>query len=129
QSSWVAPDAGFESLVGFDAESDTLWFTGAPDPTHNVLFKVTGGQAPVAVASPLEGKGVHVARLASKAGLLLVTGTTLQSMPQTWVVGVDGAVKGELPSLARTPALNIHATVQRVGEGEGFWTTVIRPEG
>src|SRR5690606_27642036 len=92
-------------------------------------FKVTGGQAPVAVASPLEGKGVHVARLASKAGLLLVTGTTLQSMPQTWVVGVDGAVKGELPSLARTPALNIHATVQRVGEGEGFWTTVIRPEG
>ncbi|HLT30973.1 MAG TPA: DPP IV N-terminal domain-containing protein [Myxococcaceae bacterium] len=127
-SSWVPPSAGFESLVGFDPGSDTLWFTGAPDPTRNALFKVTAGGAPVEVASPLQGPGVHVARLAAKAGLLLVTGTSLESMPQTWVVGVDGAVKGELPSVAWTPKLKLNATVQRVGEGEGFWTTVIRPE-
>jgi dipeptidyl-peptidase-4 len=126
-SSWVKPDAGFDAMVGYDAANKTLWFTGLPDPTQNALYKVVDGGKPQRIATPVKGEGWHLARLSAKGKLVLVTGSSLSQMPRTWVLDASGASRGELPEVAREPAITVRASVQKVGPGDGFWTAVFRP--
>ena len=127
QASWIPPSANFDSLVGYDEGTQTLWYTATPDPTHNALYRVKAGGAPEPVPSPLGEQGFHTAGLGAKGSLLIVIGTSLEQMPRTWVLGTDGAVKGELPSVAATPPFKLNTSVQKVGPGEGYWTQVFRP--
>jgi dipeptidyl-peptidase-4 len=50
-------------------------------------------------------------------------------MPQTTVHKADGSLLGELPSAAETPPFTPQVSYQKVGDGPGFWTAVIRPHG
>jgi dipeptidyl-peptidase-4 len=122
----VPPALGFEDLAGHDREADTLAFTAAPDPTRNVVMVVRGGGAPEEV--PLPGPPAnHRAVLSERGGALVVTRVSEAAPARTSVVGLDGKVLAELPSVAEEPPVVTNLQLRKVGPGEGLWTALVLP--
>ncbi|MCI0569259.1 MAG: DPP IV N-terminal domain-containing protein, partial [Myxococcaceae bacterium] len=128
-STWVKGEAGFADLVGVDEATDTLYFTGSPNPTETLLWRVRAGGAPERVATPDAGPASVGGALGAQGRLLVVTTSTLTAMPRTFVLRADGTPVGQLPEVAAEPPLKVNASVQKVGEGEGHWTMLVKPEG
>ena len=128
KASWVKPGAGFVSLLGFDAASKTLFFTGGTNPTAQVPFKVVDGGAPVPLTNAgwSEGRAVVQGKLTGDGKFLALTHTTLQSMPKTSVLSVEGARSIVVPSVAEEPSLPLTAEIFQL-ENDGAWVEVIRP--
>lgn len=124
----VPPAAGFRELVALDTARREAVFTAGTHPARSAVFRV-----------PLEG-GATTA-LADEPGLntaLIAPGTDVwvrgfagpQAMPRSFVMARDGRVLGELPSVAEEPGVQPRAEIIRAGEGEGegFWSLVVRPQ-
>ncbi|MFZ5445408.1 MAG: DPP IV N-terminal domain-containing protein, partial [Myxococcota bacterium] len=122
-ASWVKPDAGFGSLVGFDPATKTLFFTGDPNPTQALLWKVVDGGAPQLVKTP----GANVfAHLTGGGGWLSVMHVSAQSMPKHLVMKADGTGAVDVPSVALEPSLTLSMEVLQL-ENDGPWAAVIKP--
>lgn len=128
-ASRVPPEAGFADWVGYDDAEDALYFTGSPDPTQARLWRVRGEGRPERLPTPAgDAPATEAVKLSVKGRLLLVTASSLAALPRTHVLRLpDFAPAGTLPSVAQEPAAMPATRVQRVGEGEGFWTAVTRP--
>lgn len=125
-ASWVKPEAGYAALVGFDAPTKTLYFSGGPNPTERHLYRVVDGGAPQRVPGPLTGPALEDATLIG--GHLVVTSTSLERMPVTHVLKLPGGeVVAEVPSVAVEPTLELKAEVRQLPD-DGAWTMVLRPK-
>jgi dipeptidyl-peptidase-4 len=56
----------------------------------------------------------------------VVTSTTLERKPRSTVQNEKGFA-GELPSVAIEPGFTPNVTIQKVGNGDGFYTAIVRP--
>ncbi len=127
KSSWVKPGAGYVNLLGFDAASKTLFFTGGTNPTAQVPFKVIDGGAPIPLAGGWsEGRAVVLGKLTGDNKFLAFSSTTLQSMPKSSIVSIDGSRTVLVPSVAEEPSLRLTAEIFQL-ENDGAWVEVIRP--
>lgn len=123
----VVPGAlNFAELAGVDAEG-TVWFTGAPDPTQTVLYRVRRGGAPEPVAAGEAGPASRRAVVGRAPGVVAVTWQTLRALPRTAVFDGDGRRLAELPSVAEEPPFTATTELRKVGDGEGLFTAVLRP--
>jgi dipeptidyl-peptidase-4 len=126
KATWVPPSAGWESWVGFDARSRTLYFTGSADPTEALLWRVREGQAPERFPGG-EEQAWQEGGLSKDGQLLVVNSTSLTQMPKTRVLKADGSVVGELPSVAVDSPVTPRVEIRKVGEGQGFYAAVLKP--
>jgi dipeptidyl-peptidase-4 len=67
--------------------------------------------------------GIHAAAVAKSSDLLVLTSTSLDSLPQSVVRG-DEKHLGTLPSVALEPPFKPNVTVEKVGD---YWTAIVRP--
>ena len=101
---------------------------GFNDPTyqHMVSFRFTQPNAPF-IWNP-DGPGFDTAAISDDETLLVLTSTTLKLMPKTTVRGLFQVAQiRELPSIATEPPFAPNVTIQKVGDGEGYWTGICRP--
>ena len=131
RASWVGPEHGFATMVGFDERRRWLWFTGGADPTSAELFLVKDGAPPPERVATGEGPGVVDAALSQDGSRLLVTRATSSEMPRDAVHAVCegglGARIADLPSVALEPPFAPATEIAKVGGGEGVWASVTRP--
>jgi dipeptidyl-peptidase-4 len=107
-------------------------FAAGGGPTERRLFRVRAealrrskGQAPV--MDVLSEKETWSSAVFNKNhGAHVLTSTTLERMPRSTVQNEKGFA-GELPSVAIEPDFTPNVTIQRVGDGDGFYTAIVRP--
>ncbi len=129
RASLSPPAAEFVELVGVDGRKGLVWFTACgDDPTQERLFRAPLAGGPAEEVRLGEGPAQVSARLSDDGETLLVTRAAERQMPATSVHRAgDGARLLELPSVAIEPPLELRSQVRKVGAGDGFWTTVVRP--
>ncbi len=127
-ASWVKPEAGLDKVVGFDAATKTLYFTGGPNPTANALFRVVAGGAPELVKTPAAPLSLSVATLTGDGKRLAVTHTSTRAMPATAVVDPATGAATPVPSVAVEPQLQVNLEIFQL-EGDGPWAAVLKPRG
>src|SRR5262249_15155952 len=71
--------------------------------------------------------GIHTASFGKNHKIYVQTDTTLTAMPKATVRRADGTLIGELPSVAENPPFVPKAEILKVGEGEGFYASIVRP--
>jgi dipeptidyl-peptidase-4 len=125
-SSWVPVAARYDEWVGFDEASGWLYFTAQPEQPESVVMRVREGGQPEVVPTGHEGPRVQQAALSKENARLVVTTSTPTTMP-VWEVFGEGKRVGELPSVAEAPPFMPKVELRKVGEGEGFWSAVLRP--
>lgn len=129
-SSWAKPDSGFNLFVGLEEATNTLFFVGSPDPTEQVLWKVTRGQKPERIPLQLPDKdsehGWQLAVMSKDSKLFVVDTHASQSMPRASVFRADGSKVGDLPSVAEEPAFKPNVSFRQVGEKK-FWSALVLP--
>jgi dipeptidyl-peptidase-4 len=116
---------GFHAIVHADAKTGQVVFSASTDPTQAHLFKrpITGGKT-----IPLTKEtGLHSATFGKSSGVYVHTSSLLDAMPRSTVHKADGTLVGELPSVAENPPFAVKQEILKVGEGPGFYATVIRP--
>jgi dipeptidyl-peptidase-4 len=116
---------GFQGLVDVDEKTGQVVYRASPNPTQAQLFRkpLTGGPA-VALTTD---EGVHSAAFSKDHSLYVHGFSTLHGMPKATVHKADGSVVGDLPSVAEDPPFVPRAEVVKVGDGDGFYASVIRP--
>lgn len=125
-ASWVKPAAGFGALVGFAPASKTLFFTGGPNPTTELLFKVVDGGAVEQVKTPGEPLSMIAAKLTGGDGFIALWHTSSKAMPRNVVMRVDGSEPVEVPSVAIEPSLKLSMEIFQL-ENDGPWAAVLKP--
>ena len=126
-ASWVKPAAGFGLLVGFAPATKTMFFTGGPNPTAALLYKVVDGGAPELVKTPGEALSQIVGKLTGGDGYVALSHTSTKAMPKHVVMRVDGSDVIEVPSVAIEPSLKVQTEIFQL-ENDGPWAAVIRPQ-
>ncbi len=121
---WVKPSAGFGSFAGFDLKTRTLYFTGSPNPTEQVLHRVREDAEPERLTAE---PAWQEADLSTDGSVLVVSTTSVRQMPRIDVLSPQGEALAALPSIALEPPFLPQVEIQKVGPGEGLWTAVIRP--
>jgi dipeptidyl-peptidase-4 len=121
----VPPDAGLHHLVDVDIESRQLVYAASTDPTQSQLFRVPleGGPA----VKLTKEAGVYGASFAKNHAIYVQDTSLLTAMPHTTVHRADGSRIGELPSVAEEPPFTPRTELVKVGEGEGFYASLVRP--
>jgi dipeptidyl-peptidase-4 len=121
----VPPSAGYSGLVDVDPKAGRVVYQASTDPTQVQLFQVPlqGGQVQAVTHDP----GVHGAAFSRNHAVYVHTTTLLDAMPRTTVERADGALVGELPSVAEEPPFHPRSEILKVGDGNGYYAAVIRP--
>lgn len=122
----VAGAFNFVALSGLDA-SGAIWFTGAPDPTQTVLYRVPRGGAPEVVPTGEPGPASRRAVVARSGDAVAVSWSTLRALPRWAVFSARGEKRVELPSVAEEPPFAPTTELRKVGPGEGLWTALLLP--
>lgn len=125
-ASWVKPAAGFGSLVGFDPATKALFFTGGPNPTAALLFKVVDGGAAEPVKTPGDALSTVGAKLTGEGRFLSLSHTSAKAMPKQVVMRADGSGLVEVPSVALEPTLQLSMEIFQL-ENDGPWAAVLKP--
>jgi dipeptidyl-peptidase-4 len=121
----VEPAAGFQSLVDVDVEGLAFVYNASPDPTQSQVFRGTleGGRP-----TPLtHAAGIHSAVFSKDHSIYIHTAILPQAMPRSTVHRADGTLAGELPSVAEQPPFTPRAELLKMGEGPGFYASVVWP--
>ncbi len=126
RASWVKPDAGFASLVGFDPKAGALYFTGGANPTASKLYRVEAGGAPVELPVPGQGLQSLSARLTGDGAFIALSHTSTRAMPQTVVLPAAGGAPVPVPSVAVEPSLQVSPDIFQL-PNDGPWAAVLRP--
>ncbi len=137
----IAADS-FQSLIGIRSinEHNYILYSYSPTPTQSVVAMTPDkGQIifPNRPTPLLQNNGEQSATIAEDSLSLVITSTTLTSMPQSYVVkhsanSVDDTFRqiGELPSVAAEPGFTPNVTIEQLGKGpEDFYAATVRPHG
>jgi len=121
----VPPAAGFQGFESVDDKAGLVYFRGSANPTQSHLQAVPlmGGERAELTTQP----GLHSATFAEDHSIYVHQVATLDAPPKTLVQRADGTVLGELPSVAENPPFVPRVDILKVGDGDGFWTKMIRP--
>lgn len=117
--------AGFEGLVDVDAKSGHLVYRASTNPTQSQLYRVAleGGDPVYLTAEP----GMHSAVFAKNHAVYVHTAMLPGAMPKTTVHQADGKLLGALRSVAQVPPFTPRAQLVKVGDGNGFYASIVRP--
>ena len=130
---------GFVRLAGLDEAGGQAWVQRAPSPVRLEVWSVPlAGGAGKLLPVPGEPADTVVAQFARASTARVVTVHPLHGAPRTVAVRADGAIAGELRSVAEPAPLDPRLEIQQVGapplvaSGQpatdgGFWTALIRP--
>ncbi|MFO0806862.1 MAG: alpha/beta fold hydrolase [Gemmataceae bacterium] len=131
---WYSPGTNINSNGEFDA-SDLFGFTAKPyaaivgyrlNPTeHQVArwdFDQTCEDGKPVILTP--GPGIHTAAVGERSGVIVLTSTSLSSLPHSYVRPGDKKQLIELPSVALESSFKPNVTVSEVGD---YWTAIVRP--
>ena len=123
----VPPAAGYVSLAG--VAGGQVYYTASADPTQARLEHVPlAGGTPDAASELTREGGMHSGILGENETVIVDVSQDLGAMPRAVVRHLpDGAVVGELPSVAAEPPFTPRAEVLQLGPGEGFKCAVVRP--
>jgi dipeptidyl-peptidase-4 len=125
----VPAKEGFRAVADLDTVG---WIPGqwcllsGDDPTTMQLAK----SYTVLNQGPAQRKvldGVLSARCARDSTILVATRASTTTMPRTTVHDFQGKQLGELPSVAEDPGFKPNVEIQKVGDGDGFYSAVVRP--
>lgn len=121
----VEPAAGFQSLADVDVEGHAFVYNASPDPTQSQVFRcaLDNGRPKPLTDTP----GMHSAVFSRDHSLYVHTAMQPQAMPRTTVHLAGGNLAGELPSVAEQPPFTPRAELLKVGEGPGFYASVVWP--
>jgi dipeptidyl-peptidase 4 len=125
QKVMVHSTAGFRSLLEVTEESGVTFFTARPDPTQSHLFKLSLETEP---AELTREPGVHSGSFGETSGVYVRTMSPLKAMPSSFVHRAGGSLVGELPSVAEEPPFVPNVELTRVGDGNGFYAALVRPQ-
>jgi dipeptidyl-peptidase-4 len=121
----VPPEAGFQGLVDFDARAGQVVYRASADPTQSHLWRVSlEGGKPERLTKEA---GLHAATFSRDHSVYVHTATPADAMPRTTVRKADGTGIGELPSVAEEPPFKPAAELLKVGDGDGYYASVVRP--
>jgi dipeptidyl-peptidase-4 len=122
----VPPNAGYQGFIDVDTKLGYIYFSASTDPTQSQLHRVplTGAESVVALTKTV---GLNSATFAKNHSIYVHQEISLETMPKTTVRRADGSLIGELPSVAENPSFVPRARVMKVGSGNGFYASIVRP--
>jgi dipeptidyl-peptidase-4 len=118
---------GYQGLADVDPKKGNIVFRASTDPTQTHLYRLAldGGKPVRLTAEP----GIHAATFAKDHGVCVLQSSRPRAMPRATVHRADGALLGELPSVAEDPPFVPRDELLKVGAGQGFYAAVVRPHG
>jgi dipeptidyl-peptidase-4 len=121
----ISAEAGYRALVDADPKRKEIVYRGGSDPTQAHLFRLSldGGKPVPLTKSP----GLHDAVFSKDHSLYVEQTSEPAAMPKATVHRRDGTLVGELPSVAEEPPFLPRCEWLKVGEGEGFYASIVRP--
>jgi dipeptidyl-peptidase-4 len=120
----IAKVAHWHSLVHADDTGTTIHFLAQPTPVERQLCR----RNPDGSITPLtKDAGVVSAEFGGKPLLYALTREMPGSLARTTVHRADGALAGELPSIAEQPSLATRTELVKVIKGDGFHMRITRP--
>lgn len=129
---WVKDVHGYDGhtkyVVGYSEKDGQLYVFSGPNPTEAYVARVAKGGVPERVTGKLPAPALETAAALS-GELLVVTTTSATAMAKTFVLKKDGAVLGELPSVALEPKLQPKLTLLQLKSGQRSWAAVLKPQG
>jgi dipeptidyl-peptidase-4 len=121
----VPPEQGFENLIDVNPEAGLVYYRASTDPTQAHLF-VRPLKAEDARQLSKE-PGQHGATFAKNHSIYVHTAALADAMPRTTAHKADGTLIGTLESVAETPPFTPKYEILKVGEGKGFYASIVRP--
>jgi dipeptidyl-peptidase-4 len=123
----VPPEDGFQELVDLDPKAGQVVYRASTDPTQAQLWRIAlrDGKPERLTKEP----GVHTATFSRDHSVYVHTAALAEAMPRATVHKADGTPVGELPSVAEEPPFVPRADLLKVGAGEGYYASVVRPRG
>jgi dipeptidyl-peptidase-4 len=117
--------AGYQGLADVEDKAGEVFFIGSDNPTEARLYRVSlnGGEPMLLTREP----GEYAAAFARNHSIYALTATSQDSMPKTTVHKEDGKLIGTLPSIAESPSILPNVEIVKVGEGEGYYASIVRP--
>jgi dipeptidyl-peptidase-4 len=125
KSELVGPEPGHLSLLDVDAENGKYVYLAGTDPIHNQLFRQKIGDSQAEQLT--QGPGTRSAVFSKNHAIWVCHETLDDAMPRSTVRKADGTLLGELPSVAEEPPFKPRAEIVKVGEGEGYYASIVRP--
>jgi dipeptidyl-peptidase-4 len=121
----VGPQSSHLELVDVDPESGQLVYRTSEDPISDQLCRRKIGDSHVSELTPLSG--VHSAVFSENHTIWVCSETRADAMPRSTVRKADGTLVGELPSVAEEPPFKPRSEIVKIGEGDGFYASIVRP--
>ena len=127
---------GFRKLQNFEY----IFYSFSPKPTHSQVALIPESNGFIDPFSPIpifEEVGQQTASMAENSLDLVITSTSLMSMPQSRVFRhvptedrlVTFKQMGLLPSVATEPSFAPNIAIEKLGDKNGFYTAIVRPHG
>jgi len=119
-------DFGYQGFAGFDRERKAAWVTGSADPLQSQVHRVPLDGSAIERVTRHEGEYKLVASEKSPVHVLIAH----QAGETSWTVRRgDGAVAGQLPSVAEKPPFKpVRELTTVTVEGRVFHAALIRPQ-
>jgi dipeptidyl-peptidase-4 len=122
----VPASEGYMGLIDLDDGAGQVIYAASSDPTQRQLYRVAlerGEPVPLTRES-----GVHTAVFAKDHSLYVQQSSLARSMPTARIFRGDGELIGELPSVAADPPFVPQDELLKVGDGDGFYAALVRPQ-
>jgi dipeptidyl-peptidase-4 len=120
------PALGLRGLRWMDPAGRSIIVTAGATPVEQQLYEVSLPEGEVRALT--SGPGFHDAVYAARTRAHVRHVARLDALADDQeVVRADGSGAGLLPSVAEQPPALPRVSVARVGEGEGFYTALVRP--
>ncbi|VTR98786.1 dipeptidyl peptidase iv : Peptidase, S9B (Dipeptidyl peptidase IV) subfamily OS=Myxococcus xanthus (strain DK 1622) GN=MXAN_6038 PE=4 SV=1: DPPIV_N: Peptidase_S9 [Tuwongella immobilis] len=128
----VPATLGLHEIEVVAVRGERIFFQATKSPGQMHLFQVTrptNWSESAATPTPLShGEGMFGMTLSKDASFWVESCTTLRQMPTLTVRNADGTALGVLPSVAIEPPFQPNVTVQKLGDGLGYYTAIVRPQ-
>jgi dipeptidyl-peptidase-4 len=121
----VGPIAGHLNLVDVDPDTGRFVYHMSKDPTCDQLYRQKVGDSTEETLT--QGVGMHGATFSDNHDVWVCHESPAEGMPRSTVRKADGTLIGELPSVAEEPPFKPRAELAKVGAGEGFYASIVRP--
>jgi dipeptidyl-peptidase 4 len=121
----VGPTPGHLNLVDVDADTGSFVYHTSKDPTCDQICRQKVGDSGVGTLT--QGVGSHGATFSENHAIWVCHESLSDAMPRSTVRKADGTVIGELPSVAEDPPFKPRAELIKIGDGDGFYASIVRP--
>lgn len=117
---------GYRSFIGLDEKTGSVYLEASADPTESHVWKLAlAGGAPTALTT---ARGNHSAQFSETGGLMIHSFSLLDGSTGSEVLGADGKVIAQLPSVAENPTELPRVELTRTKGGErSYFAAIVRP--